>query len=299
MRTQVLVAAAVLIFGARASAQGCMDNVPVDTSIGLAYGNVVLQNRGALPRSYLESLVQRVSAALIDETELIRPSYPVADLEVAAMVGRRSTPDPLLPVWPGYPELVGRVSFTIHRDGTIADATASSPGDPLLAARIVSVLSDVGGGAFPAGTSADQVKATLQMSIQPDTSADASQPLIQIASLRMRESEPARWDTARTRHGPRYPSSEIARENEALVVVWVDVDSTGRPDMRSFGSSATTPRNQNTYDGFVDAVRSWLGSTHFQPPRVGQCAVPARIIFATRFGIGPSMTRVRIYAPPR
>ena len=78
------------------------------------------------------------------------------------------------------------------------------------------------------------------------------------------------------------------RRSGAMIVVSVDVDAEGKPDMATFRTVKADLRDDNSFAEarYVDAIRSSVRHSVFVPDKVGGAAVPSRLSLPYRFGMG-------------
>ena len=268
----------------------------MDTVSGIAYGNISITPADALPRQQLETLLQFLSASLIDQPLIIRPTATMPAIIVAAMIGGEAQ-TPMLPQWPGYPELVGKLTFDITRAGEIVNARSGFATDTALSRRLVNALMTVKAPALQGG--AEKASATLTLSVDPDSDLAATQPLLEVHQAKARDSTDAQARLSKAHPvGPRFPSGEVWSRKSALVVAWVNLDAKGKPDMHTFGAAEPRGTDHEGYDAFVDAVKNFLRSNAFESRSGTGCVAGNRLVFATGFGVGPMWpTRIQIRVP--
>lgn len=74
----------------------------------------------------------------------------------------------------------------------------------------------------------------------------------------------------------------------ATIVVSVEVDAQGKPDMDTFKSESVKLRDANSFAEarYLDAIRNSVKHSTFVPDKVAGAAVPSRITLPYRFGMG-------------
>lgn len=78
------------------------------------------------------------------------------------------------------------------------------------------------------------------------------------------------------------------RRGGAMIVVSVDVDAQGKPDMATFKTEKAELRDDNSFAEarYVDAIRNSVRHSVFAPDKVAGAAVPSRVTLPYRFGMG-------------
>jgi hypothetical protein len=78
------------------------------------------------------------------------------------------------------------------------------------------------------------------------------------------------------------------RRSSALIVVSVDIDAEGNPDMDSFKSEQAQLRDDNSFAEarYLDAIRNSVKHSVFVPDRVAGAPVASRVTLPYRFGAG-------------
>lgn len=264
---------------------GCAAEAPSDTTLAVALGHLDVVTPGSLSRAYLDDFLTGLGATLIGSPVTVRPIHLLDPILITAMAGRVSGKNnpgrQIMPVWPGRPELTGEFQFTIDRSGFLRGIIATH-GDSAINARLVHALTIVRADSFPEGAVSDTVDLRLRLSLAPDSTADASQPLVELAEVGNKSTAAA---CRAGNPGPRYPDRERMRDIEAVVLVWLDVDERGRPVINSFGAARSNAKDTSAYRPFVESVRNAMRSYRFYPARVNGCVVRQRVMFGVSFKV--------------
>lgn len=84
------------------------------------------------------------------------------------------------------------------------------------------------------------------------------------------------------------PPKNLGRRAGATIVVSVDVDAAGKPDMDSFKVEKVELREPTSFAEarYLDAIRQSVRHSRFDPDKVAGAAVPSRVSLPYRFGMG-------------
>lgn len=84
------------------------------------------------------------------------------------------------------------------------------------------------------------------------------------------------------------PPRKLGRRSGATIVVSVDVDAQGAPDMDSFKVESMELREASSFAEarYLDAIRHSVRHSRFEPEKVDGAAVPSRVSLPYRFGRG-------------
>ena len=88
--------------------------------------------------------------------------------------------------------------------------------------------------------------------------------------------------------GKMVPPRNLGRNSGATIIVSVEVDAQGKPDIGTFKAESVQLRSPGTFAEarYLDAIRNTLRNSVFEPERVGGVPVPSRISMPYRFGRG-------------
>lgn len=84
------------------------------------------------------------------------------------------------------------------------------------------------------------------------------------------------------------PPKNLGRKAGASIVVSVDVDAAGKPDMDSFKTEKVELREPSSFAEarYLDAIRQSVRHSRFDPDKVAGAPVPSRVSLPYRFGMG-------------
>jgi hypothetical protein len=265
--------------------------VAADTLRGLAYGHLdLLTPRASLPAGYLDRLLASLSDAMagpvIVQALVGAVGIQVTSQGITARQGRQVTT--LRPVWPGYAELTSQVAFRVDRFGNISNVRLVVPGDAIVGRRIQQALAGLKAEPLPDSTDTRDVLVGMRLGLQPDTSANASQPLFELLQPSS-GSDSTRYRLQRDARSPEYPLDERLENTQGVVIFWVDVDSAGVALPGSFGAAPASDASRiRSYSAFVESVRKAAASWRFNREHGVSCVkAVTRLVMTVTFMVNP------------
>jgi hypothetical protein len=219
---------------------------------------------------------------------LLGPVYSISDETVVMAYNaspKKERQEPITPVWSGHPALTTEVTFVMRRAGALTDVRVRSRGDNAVAAMLVRALAEAGTRdgrpTIPADVPADAIPFVLRLTLNPDHTAAASQPLGPARQIVPEGGPPTPRPKNET---PKFPESQRLTGTPAVVVAWFDVDERGRVVHDSFGAAPPADATRaGAYRYFTGAVERAVGAWRFSPATVGGCPTRARVATVVRF----------------